>query len=69
MLFAGHDYYAGGGMEDYVGDYDDFSECQNALGTEVLRSDWAHVFDTTTGEVTHLEPPQEDSAGGRRMEK
>lgn len=48
LLFAGDDYYPGGGWDDFMGSFDTIEECQ-AFGTDTKRGfDWYQIVDTTT---------------------
>lgn len=49
MLFAGHDYYPKGGMDDLVDSFDTMSEAIQ----HVQNVDWWHVLDTQRGKVHH----------------
>lgn len=53
VLFAGITYYASGGWNDFVADFDDLPSAI-ASGMETMQSDdwrWAHVVDVTTGDI------------------
>lgn len=56
-LFAGHNYYPSGGMEDFVGDFDSLKDAKHSVLPEIKRSayHWAHVFDTETREIVWKE--------------
>ena len=45
MLFAGHNYYPVGGMEDFQGDYDTLVECIEHFFT-LDYHEWWNVLDT-----------------------
>ena len=50
LLFTGWDHEAGGGWNDFVGDFDTLEGAQ-MKAVEQFRTDWddwAHVIDTTT---------------------
>lgn len=59
-LFAGYNYYPSGGWDDIYGTYDTVEEAQEAWRIarsnpeRVLRSDWGHIIDLTTGEETRV---------------
>lgn len=47
-LFAGQDYYPGGGWEDFVGMYESLEEALEAYksdGDSVIKYEWGHVVD------------------------
>ena len=56
-LFAGHNYYPSGGMEDFVGDFDSQKDAKHSVLPEIKRSayHWAHVYDTETREIVWKE--------------
>lgn len=51
LLFAGEDYYPGGGANDLKGDFDTIEEAVNALHHKDYRDCFAHVFDLTTKKI------------------
>ena len=51
LLFAGDNYYPGGGWEDYVDSYNSVAEAIAALGADSRKRDWFHVVDSQTGNV------------------
>lgn len=59
LLFAGYNYYPGGGMNDYIDEFDDLEDAKqrganvsDSYGTEY---DWWHIYDTHTGLVYYDE--------------
>lgn len=54
LLFAGDNYYPGGGWSDFIGDYDNTEKAFAALKRN--QRDWYQVIDTTTME--EVEPPR-----------
>lgn len=52
IVFAGYNYYPGGGMEDCILTTDDMEEARKAGAAD--RGDWAHVYDTQTGETIDI---------------
>lgn len=60
ILFAGDNYYPGGGMSDMVTSFDDLQEAKRhwdqdqAQAYEYDRHDWGHILDRETGAVTQL---------------
>ena len=48
ILFAGDQYYPGGGMEDFRGTFDTVEEARAAAGRGRSRYDWAQVVDRET---------------------
>jgi hypothetical protein len=53
MLFAGHNYYPAGGMEDFQGDYDTLVECIEHFFT-LEYHEWWNVLDTKTKKVLSI---------------
>lgn len=58
LLFAGNNYYPGGGMDDYIGAYTDIEEAmqeanrkEGILGNKRNVYDWWHIANRTTMEV------------------
>jgi len=65
LLFGGDQYYASGGMADYIGDYDDVEEAEMAAralegkkrpiwsmsSDRDTRVEWWHIFDTKVFEI------------------
>ena len=53
LVFAGQDYYAGGGWIDFREDFDDLESAETAARTIIVERDleWWHVVDTSTGEI------------------
>jgi len=56
MVFGGNDYYPAGGMDDFVGAFDDLDEAvtrMRQLRTPDERNytpcDWCHVYDVQEG--------------------
>ena len=49
ILFAGQDYYPGGGWEDFVGMYESLEEAREAFyksnDDSVIPYEWGHVVD------------------------
>jgi hypothetical protein len=48
ILFAGQDYYPGGGWEDFIGMYESLEEAREAFyksGYSVIKYEWGHVVD------------------------
>lgn len=54
MLFCGQDYYASGGMLDFVGSFDTIDEAAAAM--EVESTDWGHIYDTEDMKVVRSYP-------------
>jgi hypothetical protein len=56
FLFAGYDYYPGGGWKDFIGRYESAGEAVRAAHQRnddcwhVRNDDWWHVIDVRTGE-------------------
>jgi len=48
-LFCGDDCYPGGGMRDFVGDFDAIDEVKDALRKPCEAPDWWQVVDTEDG--------------------
>jgi alkanesulfonate monooxygenase SsuD/methylene tetrahydromethanopterin reductase-like flavin-dependent oxidoreductase (luciferase family) len=48
-LFAGDDYYPGGGLDDFVGSFDRIIDTLARLSED--RFDWYHILDTHTGDI------------------
>ena len=55
MLFAGHNYYPAGGMEDFQGDYDTLVECiEHFFTLETMKyHEWWNVLDTDNMTIIH----------------
>lgn len=52
--FAGPYYYPGGGMEDFVNDFDSFEEARSAARGSF---DWGHVFDSSARSLIQVRNP------------
>lgn len=58
LLFGGPDFYPGGGMGDFVGDFDSDAEAKEAADERMSfkdpddhgKHDWQQVLDSQTGE-------------------
>lgn len=64
LLFAGDNYYPGGGWDDFISDHDALAEAlaagKYAATFEGLWKDWWHVVDTETGRtIQHFDPEAE----------
>ncbi len=51
LLFAGHDYYPGGGWEDFKGCYPTVGDA--VLAAASLDEDWWHIVDCDKKEIVH----------------
>ena len=51
-LFGGDAYYPNGGMNDFVGSFDEIEQAEECVKSEEYEFDWHHIFDTQTGEKT-----------------
>ena len=57
IVFAGFDYYPGGGWDDFAGSFDTLSEAQAAGIAD--HGDWFQILDTQTWELVN-EPTKGD---------
>ncbi len=48
LLFAGWNYYPGGGWEDFQGSFETIEDAENAMTRE---NDWHHIVDIQTSEM------------------
>jgi hypothetical protein len=55
LVFAGGDYYPGGGWLDFVTSFDNFAVASGSAQGLVKPHDWAQVVDTETGVVTYFD--------------
>jgi len=46
LLFAGNDYYACGGMNDFIGVYDSVDKAKTAFSLLKEGNEWAHIADS-----------------------
>lgn len=52
LVFHWENYEAGGGMEDFINDFDDLQEAIASLG-EISEYDRAHVWDTEERKIAY----------------
>jgi len=52
LLFAGTEGAKADGVRGFIGDFDSVAEAYLSLVDQQTRSEWWHVLDTKTGEVT-----------------
>ncbi len=55
-LFAGMEYYPGGGMADFIDSYDTLEEAKatkDFADAEESGHEWAHIYDTETGKTVY----------------
>lgn len=60
LVFSGLNYYASGGMDDFIGDYDDYLAAVEEVDKRVNESknpygydNWGHIYDTKTRELIY----------------
>ena len=55
LAFCGDNYYPAGGMEDFIGDFDDRADAERAVLSymRVRAHDWGHIYDTEVKEIVH----------------
>lgn len=81
LLFGGADYYPGGGMNDFMGDYDTIEEAQAAVGpyektvdgTELhyqVSYDWADIWEMPelVNVASYRKPQENETRGWQRNE-
>jgi len=58
IVFAGNDYYPGGGWHDFHSDHDMAEDAVKAADQAVheRHEDWSHVVDASTGEEIYTTP-------------
>ena len=64
MVFAGDNYYPGGGMDDHCGCYDTMVEAVRGIG----ECDWWHILDTKTMQCYNLNGEQRRMSGPELLE-
>ena len=63
LLFAGYNYYPGGGMNDFVDEYDSIESARSDLAERDTDYDWWHIYDMNTGLVYYDEDLTEEENG------
>ena len=51
LLFSGMDHYPCGGIEDLIGSFDMHNKAFQKMSDLNIFDDWAHIFNTETGEI------------------
>ena len=57
LSFFGDEFFPNGGMDDFLGDYEDLFEAKEAITSKQLKtmltSSWGHVYDTVNKEIVY----------------